>query len=131
MSGPEVHESITLKQFHKFQSIFPEHLIEHLFIKIILVEDTDLAFKILYIFNDTGGRRLMDRKLILLHACLFHGLHKCLHCKGIVLGRYTEFLFCFFVNVFRFQKSELLRHLPGVSQKFLTFRCDHNSPVGT
>ena len=79
------------------------------------IKNSYLTFKILYIFNDTGGRRLVDRKLILLHAKLLHCLHKGFHCKSIMLSGNTEFLTGLLVNVFGFQQSKLLRHLTGIA----------------
>ena len=115
MSGPEVHEGITLKQFHKFQSIFPEHFIQYFLVKIILIKNTDLTFKILHVLDHAGWGCLVHCKLILLHAKLLHCLHKGFHCKSIMLSGNTEFLTGLLVNVFGFQQSKLLRHLTGIA----------------
>ena len=72
----------------------------------------------------------MNGKLILVHAELFHHLHKSLYREGIVLHGNAEFLFdIFFLDIAVFHQLVLFHHLSGVTEKLFSLRCHCHAPV--
>ena len=84
--------------------------------KIIDINNSYLAAKFLYIFNDFICFRLTDRKLVLIHAKLSDHFHKCINCKCIMLHGNSEFfLDIFLLNIARFHKLILFNDLSCIT----------------
>ena len=87
MALPEVRVRPARKQLLKFQVVLLQKLVDRLAVERILVQDADLAAEIPDVRDHLPGLRLVDGKLVLIHAVLLHELDKRLDREGVVLHR--------------------------------------------
>ena len=132
MPFPKINIDTTVQNWMKFQIRLLNHLRQYLLIKIIDINNSYLAAKFLYIFNDFICFRLTDRKLVLIHAKLSDHFHKCINCKCIMLHRYSEFfLYIFTFDIMRLNQFILFYNLSCVSQKFDSFLGNRHPSVAS
>jgi len=129
MSRPQIDIGIAGKQFLELQPLLPDDLHQHLLIKIVQIQNADLALKVAYILHNVVCGRLVRREFIAVHPCFLYSLHKRFDRKRIVLHGHTELFLALLLHIARLKDSVLVDHLSGVPQKLLTLRCDDDSPV--
>ena len=69
----------------KFKLISLKKLVENLAVKFIPIKNSDLALKVLYVFNNLSRLCLSDSKFILIKSELLCNLNECLYRKRIML----------------------------------------------
>ena len=129
MSFPQIYIGVTGKQFFKNHIIFPEKFLEYCFIKFAQEKNPQLTFHVAYILDYLIRLCLMHGKFIFFHSDSLDHFHKCLDRKGIMLHGHRKFLFGCRRNITGFQQMILLHDLLGISDKFLSLRCKHDSAV--
>ena len=93
---PEVDVCSAGKQIVEFQVIILHQLVQHFRIEIIPIQDAEFTLEVLHIHQHIVRSRLVNGKLVFIHAELFHHLHKSIDRKGIMLHGNTEFFLYFF-----------------------------------
>ena len=113
---PEVDVCSAGKQIVEFQVIILHQLVQHFRIEIIPIQDAEFTLEVLHIHQHIVRSRLVNGKLVFIHAELFHQLHECLHGKAVMLHRHTEFFLAFrAVNIAVFEKLILIGNLARVA----------------
>ena len=88
----EKHMRVGGKQGRKIQIGSPQQLLQRRAIKVIEIQQADLAFALCHILNDLVGLRLSQRDVVAVAAPLPDQVHKGVYRKGIMLGGNCEFL---------------------------------------
>ena len=131
MIAAEKHMGVGGKQGRKIQIGSPQQLLQRRTIKVIEIQQADLAFALCHILNDLVGLRLSQREVVAVAAPLPDQVHKGVHRKGIVLGRHTKGLLTHRVAlVAAFQQRRLLQNLASVRQEHLAFFGHDHALIG-
>ena len=131
MIAAEKYMRVGGKQGRKIQIGSPQQLLQRRTIKVIEIQQADLAFALCHIFNDLVGLRLSQREVVAVAAPLPDQVHKGVHRKGIVLGRHTKGLLTHRVAlVAAFQQRRLLQNLASIRQKHLAFFGHDHALIG-
>ena len=90
---PQINISLTINQMMELQPSRAEQLLDGFPVKITQIQHTDLTSHGTDVTDHIPGFGLTNSELILRHIIALYHIHKCFHCKRIMLGGYSELLF--------------------------------------